>query len=101
MRGLPLRMGNYHVYILQSEVDQGYYVGYTKNLMRRLDEHNSGRTKSLKHRLPLALIYSESYSNKESAKARELQIKSWKGGAPFKALIEGSPRLRRGSIGPR
>ena len=43
----------------------------------------------------MELIYYEEFSTKKEAKAREKQIKSWKGGEPFKNLLEGSPRLRR------
>ncbi len=82
----------YFVYILQSRKDNGYYTGCTVNLTQRLKEHNSGKTRSLRHRLPVDLIYYEEFENKREAKARENQIKSWKGGDPFKQIIEGSPR---------
>ena len=85
----------FFVYILRSKVDNGYYIGYTSDLNKRIREHNSGKTKSLKHRLPLELLYSEEYESKRDAKAREVQIKSWKGGDAFKNLLISSPRLRR------
>ncbi len=90
---LPLRLRKYFVYILQSESDTGYYIGYTSNLARRIREHNLGKTRSLKHRRPLRLVYFEEYSSKSEAEAREQQIKSWKGGTAFKQLlVESSPR---------
>ena len=85
----------YYVYVLQSLKDHGYYVGYTFNLQKRLKQHNSGKTRSLRHRLPLELIYWEEFEHKANAKDRELQIKSWKGGDALTTLIEGSPRLWR------
>ena len=85
----------FFVYILRSKVDNGYYIGYTSDLNKRIREHNSGKTKPLKHRLPLELLYSEEYESKRDAKAREAQIKSWKGGDAFKNLLISSPRLRR------
>ena len=85
----------FFVYILRSKFDDGYYIGYTSDLNERIREHNSGKTKSLKHRLPLELLYSEEYESKRDAKAREAQIKSWKGGDAFKNLLISSPRLRR------
>ena len=81
----------YFVYVLQSRKDNGYYIGYTADLEQRLKEHNSRKTRSLRHRLPLDLIYLEEFESKRDAKARECQIKSWKGGESFKRLIEGSP----------
>ena len=85
----------FFVYILRSKADEGYYIGYTSNLDKRIREHNSGKTKSLKHRLPIELIYSEEYDTKRGAKAREVKLKSWKGGIALKNLLRSSPRLRR------
>lgn len=85
----------YFVYKLQSKVDDGYYIGFTANLDKRIKEHNLGKTKSLKHRLPFELIYSEEFEKKKNAKAREAQLKSWRGGDALKNLLRGSPRRRR------
>jgi len=88
----------YFVYILQSEKDRGFYIGYTTDLVRRIHKHNSGKTQSLRHRRPLKLIYYEQLASLRDAKAREKQIKSYKGGEAFKKLISssGSPRRWRG-----
>ncbi len=32
----------FYVYILKSEKDNKFYTGYTSDLKRRIDEHNSG-----------------------------------------------------------
>jgi predicted GIY-YIG superfamily endonuclease len=32
----------YWVYILESAQDFGWYIGYTSNLKRRIEEHQSG-----------------------------------------------------------
>ena len=85
----------FFVYILRSKADEGYYIGYTSNLDKRIREHNSGKTKSLKHRIPLELIYSEEFDTKKEAKAREEKQKSWKGGIALKNLLKSSPRLWR------
>ena len=87
----------YFVYILQSEKDAGFYIGFTSNLENRIKQHNAGKTKSLKHRRPLRVIYVEEFITIKEAKAREKQIKAYKGGIAFKKLIEhtGSPRLGR------
>ncbi len=43
----------YTVYIIQSEKDGSYYKGYTSNMERRLNEHNTerGRYTSTKYHL--------------------------------------------------
>ena len=69
----------YYVYILQSEKDSKRYIGFTENLQRRLDEHNSGMVKSTKNRRPFKLIYFEEYENKSEAIKREREIKAKKG----------------------
>ncbi|HDZ42273.1 MAG TPA: GIY-YIG nuclease family protein, partial [Bacteroidetes bacterium] len=33
----------YFVYILRSTIDSSFYIGYTKDLERRLKEHNETR----------------------------------------------------------
>jgi predicted GIY-YIG superfamily endonuclease len=52
--------------------------------------------RSLKHRLPVKLIYTEKVTTIKEAKNREKQIKSFKGGQAFKVLLQtqGSPRPR-------
>ena len=69
----------YFVYILQSVKDEGYYIGYTSDLHKRISEHNQGKTKSLKHRLPLKLLYYEEYHSKKQAKERETNqvVQGW------------------------
>ena len=81
-------MSNYYVYILQSLKDGKYYIGHTGNLMRRLEEHNLGKTRSLRNRRPLELIYVEKLPDRLAASSREKQIKSYKGGDVFKRMIE-------------
>ncbi|MFH1956177.1 MAG: GIY-YIG nuclease family protein [Patescibacteria group bacterium] len=77
----------FYVYILQSEKDNKYYIGYTVNLSARIIWHNEGKNKSTKHRRPLKLIYIEEYKNKKDAMKREKEIKSYKGGNAFKKLL--------------
>jgi putative endonuclease len=78
------------VYILQSLKDEKYYVGYTKDLGRRLAEHNRGKSKSTRDRLPFKVICKERYVDKNAAIKRERQIKRYKGGEAFKKLIHGA-----------
>ena len=78
----------YKTYIIKSLAKERYYIGHTKDLSRRLDEHNSGKTKSTKPYVPWELVYHESFNTKNDAYAREIKIKSYKGGRAFKSLLE-------------
>jgi putative endonuclease len=66
----------YYTYVLKSKVDEGLYIGSTEDLRKRLGEHNEGKTKSIKHRIPFKLIYYEAYENKTDARKRELELKN-------------------------
>ena len=77
----------YYVYILQSKVTGGYYIGSCANISVRLRKHNMGHVRSTKAYLPWQVVYSETLISRKKAYRRELQIKSYKGGNSFKALI--------------
>lgn len=67
------------VYLLESETDRGWYIGYTGALERRLREHNAGANASTRGRRPFRLIYAEAYLNKTDALRRERFLKSGSG----------------------
>jgi putative endonuclease len=73
----------YFVYILQSLKDGKYYIGFTSDLQKRLIFHNAGKQRSTRNRIPLKLVYSESFFSKSEALKREKYIKSLKGGQGF------------------
>ena len=77
----------YYVYILKNDLSNKHYIGSTNHLERRLDEHNRGQTKSTKARGLWSIIYTEKFNLQIEAKRREIQIKSYKGGNAFKALL--------------
>ena len=65
------------IYILQCS-DKSLYTGATTDLSRRLNEHNrkkgGGYTQA---RLPVKMVYNESYNTKSKALKREARIKGW------------------------
>ena len=65
----------FHVYVLKSNKDNNFYTGSTDNLIRRINEHNSGLVYSTKHRCPFELIYCESYKSETDARIREKNLK--------------------------
>ncbi|MEK7502879.1 MAG: GIY-YIG nuclease family protein [Patescibacteria group bacterium] len=66
------------VYILQSEKNGKYYIGSTTDLNRRILEHNSGKTKSLKYLLPMRLLFQQSFENLIAARRMEIKLKKMK-----------------------
>ena len=76
------------VYVLQSLKDNRTYVGYTDNFERRFREHNSGKSKSKKYRMPLKLLFKEEFGNSVEAKSRELWWKSGAGRRKMKEYFE-------------
>jgi putative endonuclease len=69
-------MRYYYVYILLSEKDGNFYVGFTNTLNRRVQEHSDGKIQSTKNRRPLKLIYWEGCLNQQDATSREKYLKS-------------------------
>jgi len=66
----------FYVYILESLKDKKLYVGYTNNLRRRFEEHNSGKIDVTKYRRPFKIIYYEAYLNQQDATHREKYLKT-------------------------
>ncbi len=77
-----------YMYILEC-ADGTYYTGSTKDLDKRLWEHeNFLGANYTKKKYPLKLVYYEEYSVISAAFYREKQIQGWSH-AKKKALIEG------------
>ena len=66
----------YYTYVLQSEKDNKFYTGYTKDLKLRFEQHNNGLVDSTKKRRPLKLIYYEACLNQNDATKREKYFKT-------------------------
>ncbi|MBN2588453.1 MAG: GIY-YIG nuclease family protein [Sedimentisphaerales bacterium] len=69
-------MKYYFTYVLLSEIDGKYYIGWTDNLKKRLIAHNSGQVLSTRNRRPLKLVYYEACLSKKKAIMREKQLKT-------------------------
>jgi putative endonuclease len=67
------------VYVLRSESDAGFYIGFSTNLRARLRQHQGGQSFATKSRGPWKLIYYEAYTEREDAEAREKFLKSGAG----------------------
>ena len=68
---------DWFIYILRC-ADGTLYTGITKDLDKRLAEHNAGNRQAAKYtrtRLPVELVYHESCDSRASATRREMAIK--------------------------
>jgi putative endonuclease len=72
-------MAFYYVYVLKSQKDGKKYVGFTKNLKQRLEQHQTGKVDSTVNRRPLFLIYYEACINIDDATHREKYLKTYHG----------------------
>ncbi|MCI8285107.1 MAG: GIY-YIG nuclease family protein [Firmicutes bacterium] len=64
-----------YVYILKCK-DGSLYTGWTNDIDKRLEAHNSGRgAKYTRGRGPVKLVHLETYATKEEAMKREAAIK--------------------------
>ena len=78
----------YFVYYLQSKNQPThFYVGYTTNLERRFNQHNSGLSPSTKPYLPWDLIFYEAYKDQRDAERREKYLKTTKGRRGLKLML--------------
>lgn len=78
----------YFVYILQSEKDGRFYIGFTDDITRRPKEHNEGKSSATKPFRPYKLIYYEAFVDKRDAKSREKFLKSGWGRRSIKKMLK-------------
>ena len=69
----------FYVYVLRSESDSGFYIGFSTNLRARLKQHRDSESFATKSRGPWKLIYYEAYTEREDAEGRERFLKSGAG----------------------
>ena len=81
-----------YMYILQC-FDDSYYVGSTKDIDRRFNEHQDGKGAIYTaRRLPVKLVYFEEFTRIDEAFYREKQVQGWSR-KKRAALINGATHL--------
>ena len=84
-----------YMYILECS-DGSYYIGSTKDLDKRMEEHQSGNgANHTKKRLPVKLVYYEEFERIDTAFFREKQVQGWSR-AKKEALINNQKHLLHG-----
>lgn len=76
-----------YIYILQTKGNH-YYIGSTNDLNRRLLEHKSGKTKSLKRLLPIKLVFSQKFGDVNLARKIENKLKRFKSRKIIEKIIK-------------
>jgi len=66
----------YYAYVLKSKDHEYFYKGHCNDLQKRLQQHNSGLTKSIKPYIPFSIYYFEEFETEMEAIAREKYFKS-------------------------
>ncbi len=82
----------FFTYILFSKSLNKYYCGSTDNLERRLQQHNSGYSKSTKGGVPWELEHFEEFTDRTNAVQRENEIKKKKSRKYIEAIISKGER---------
>lgn len=77
----------FYVYVLQSDKDKRFYTGFTRDLDKRIQEHNSGVSNATKTRTPFRLVYYEFCLNSRDAMKRERYLKTTWGKRYIKTRI--------------
>lgn len=66
---------SYYAYLLRCR-DGSLYAGFTTDLIRREKAHNAGKgAKYTRSRLPVSLVYFESFETEHEARSREWHLK--------------------------
>jgi len=80
----------YYVYIIYSTRLNRYYIGYTENIEKRIEEHNFGISSFTSKTDDWVLKYIEPYPDRTIAHQRELAIKKKKSRKYIEWLISQS-----------
>ena len=80
----------YYVYVLLSEADGQFYIGFTLDINRRLSRHRRIEAASTKPRRPLRLLYYEAHQSRADAVRRERYFKTAKGKTTLRQILRDS-----------
>ena len=65
----------FYVYIIQSEIDNSFYKGFSEDVFKRLLQHNAGESNYTSTKIPWKLVYYEEQPDKKTALIRERNLK--------------------------
>ncbi|MEI8349288.1 MAG: GIY-YIG nuclease family protein [Candidatus Omnitrophota bacterium] len=77
----------HYVYVLFGSKDDKFYIGYTQNLQRRINEHNEGSNHTTVRYNNPQLIFCETFICKGDALRREKYFKTTKGRKALRLIL--------------
>jgi putative endonuclease len=66
----------FYTYAFYDKIRKVFYIGFTNDLKRRVQEHNSGKTQTTCRMADKLLVYYEACLSKKDAEVRERQLKT-------------------------
>ena len=78
---------HHYVYIIQSQLDSTFYIGFSQDPARRLIKHNSNSKGYTNTKKPWSLVFVQQFETKTQAIKMEKKLKSWKDKTMIKDLI--------------
>lgn len=94
MESLTKSSDRFFIYIIRCN-DGTLYTGYTKDVPRRVKQHNSGiASKYTRTRRPVKLVYAEEHPDASSALKREYAIKQLTKEQKTALILEGRKRFK-------
>jgi putative endonuclease len=77
----------YYAYVIKS-IDHDYlYKGHCQDIGKRIEQHNSGMTESIRPYIPFVLVYKEAFVTEHEAIKREKYFKTSAGRRYLKKQI--------------
>ena len=86
-------IGMYYNYVLYSPQQDKFYIGFTEDLRRRMQEHKSKKSLSDRTLKNLELLYYEACKSKIDAAKREKQLKTGFGRQYLRNRLKDSIRM--------
>ncbi|OQA01775.1 MAG: GIY-YIG nuclease superfamily protein [Bacteroidetes bacterium ADurb.Bin408] len=75
------------VYAIRNFANNEIYVGISKDVNKRLNEHNNGKNRYTKAYMPWEIFFTEEHPDYASARKREIYFKNASGKRFLKNLI--------------
>ena len=80
----------FYTYVLWNKEDKKFYIGYTADLKRRMQEHNCNGVHSTSRFKSAKLIFYEAFLSKEDSIRRERYFKTAKGKKTLRLIVRES-----------